>query len=132
MILAMLAVAAGCANPDTTDGQRKIASGIPACESRAKHVPSRARPVRPAERARALAAFDKLLKDGASARWQFDEVRGEIICGHVNAKNSFGAYTGWSSFTVGTDGTGATIYDAKRAWLFDLVCGGAKQKGALR
>lgn len=121
MIAALATAALACANPDTAEGQRKIAAGETPCE--AKTVAPAPRPVRPAERARAIAAFDKVLKDGKSARWQFESVRGGyLICGQVNAKNSFGAYVGWTPFTVNTDGIGATTYDENRVWLFETLC----------
>ena len=57
--------------------------------------------------------FSDILKDPYSARWEFDRqpikgghhilgksVFGWLICGRVNAKNSFGAYIGKSMFTA--------------------------------
>lgn len=41
------------------------------------------------------------LKDPSSAQWQWYAFKGETTyCGRVNAKNSYGGYTGFSPFYV--------------------------------
>lgn len=110
-----------CADPSTPGGLREIDNGAPECGKR-KPVP---RPIRPAERAKVIAAADVQLKDGASARWRFEPVRADLVCGYVNAKNSFGAYVGWQPFSAWTDGRDFTIYSNKDRWLFETLCHGA-------
>jgi hypothetical protein len=47
------------------------------------------------------AALDRKLLDGASARYAWPSKRAPgSYCGWVNAKNSYGAYTGWNIFLV--------------------------------
>ena len=48
------------------------------------------------------AAFDAKLLDGQSARyrWPNENKNGVVYCGFVNAKNSFGAFTGFKPFYV--------------------------------
>jgi hypothetical protein len=40
------------------------------------------------------------LKDPASAQFRNVRVKGETVCGEVNAKNSFGGYIGFKTFEV--------------------------------
>lgn len=54
------------------------------------------------------------LKDPDSATFQavrlVDYFEGKVVCGRVNAKNSYGGYVGYKPFVAGPGG--ATIYDA--------------------
>lgn len=61
----------------------------------------------------AMDSVKRTLKDPASARFQNLRVQthpeGKIVCGEVNAKNSFGGYVGFRQFIAGS--THATIQD---------------------
>lgn len=92
-----LLAAVECADPDTARGMRDIDRGVPPCEPERVKVPQR--PSTASEQARAKRYFDDYLLDGPTARWRFLSVRiGYILCGRVNAKNRFGAYSGWTPF----------------------------------
>lgn len=56
-------------------------------------------------------ALENRLKDAESARLKDVLVEGEFVCGLVNAKNSYGAYAGYSHFVgmVFVDTTGKTV-----------------------
>lgn len=50
--------------------------------------------------------FDTVLLDGPSARWKWPAAKnGKLYCGWVNAKNTMGAYTGWTPFYVIVEGS---------------------------
>jgi hypothetical protein len=48
-------------------------------------------------------AVKVMLSDPASAQFQYEVVGDEVVCGFVNAKNSFGGYGGFKSFVVEVD-----------------------------
>lgn len=52
------------------------------------------------------------LKDVDSAKFKNLSMHGKMICGQVNAKNSFGGYTGYRDF-VGNGSVGFFESDAK-------------------
>lgn len=81
----------------------RIADGEPSCEEIAKRsIP--ARPISFVERKRIMAAFDRLLVDGPSARWRWGKVvRGNVACLWINSKNRMGGYSGWSEYTFNLD-----------------------------
>ncbi len=58
-------------------------------------------------------AAKKGLKDPDSAKFQNLRVAdfdgGKVVCGEINAKNSYGGYVGYKRFVAGT--SAATIYD---------------------
>ena len=62
--------------------------------------------------AAAQAAAKRLLKDPDSATFRslrISKYNGfEVVCGEINAKNSYGGYVGYNKFVAGT--TGATIF----------------------
>jgi hypothetical protein len=83
-------------------------------------------PVLPREDAR-LELVRAQLKDPASA--QFSNVRavGGVLCGNVNARNSFGGYTGARAFIVSgasvmIDGEGANVIEQARITGALIVC----------
>ncbi len=64
--------------------------------------------------AAAQVAAKKDLKDPDSARFQNLRIAeydgGNVVCGEINAKNSYGGYVGYKRFAAGT--SGATIHNA--------------------
>ncbi len=65
----------------------------------------------------------EILIDGASARYQFPLWRHpEFYCFTVNAKNRFGAYTGWSEFVVAL-GPGGKVLEIANSLEADFDCG---------
>ena len=53
--------------------------------------------------AKAEAKVEDLLKDPDSAKFTRVKVKGVVVCGYVNAKNSFGGYTGAKAFMTNAD-----------------------------
>lgn len=66
-------------------------------------------------RAQATAYLKSNLKDPYSARISFAPPKGPLVCGLLNAKNSFGAYSGATPFYIVFGETGAI----KRAVVFE-------------
>lgn len=121
----LLAAAVPCVAGDSPSDLRRIAAGDRSCESLKPKVPPRVPSVREQERVRAY--FDNELFDGPAARWKFESVKGSQVCGMVNAKNRFGAYVGWRGFIFDLKDATGSIYDEDdRAWLFEVLCRGAK------
>lgn len=60
------------------------------------HAGDVVRDATPKELAAIKADLEMKLKDASSAKLQRVRVRGDKFCGMVNAKNSFGAYSGYS------------------------------------
>ena len=62
------------------------------------------------------------LKDPDSARFQnvrlVPYASGKVVCGEVNAKNSYGGYVGYTPFVAGV--LGATIYDPNKSEYAEL------------
>lgn len=56
----------------------------------------RVRDATPKEQAAIKADLETRLKDAGSAKLQRVRVKGEDFCGLINAKNSFGAYAGYT------------------------------------
>lgn len=60
------------------------------------------------------------LKDPDSARFgTFARGKGSVICGQVNARNSFGGYSGMSAFVYSPDGPAGDrlyVYDGAANW----------------
>lgn len=55
----------------------------------------------PAQQAIIKNAFEDVLVDAKSARFRWPEFIGTVTyCGWINAKNSFGAYTGWKQYFI--------------------------------
>lgn len=64
----------------------------------------------------------EILIDGVSARYQFPLWRHpEFYCFTVNAKNQFGAYTGWSEFVVAL-GPGGKVVEIANSLEADFDC----------
>ncbi len=62
-----------------------------------------AAPLTPAEKAAVSQSLSGILLDAESARWRWlSPTEGNVIlyCGFVNAKNSYGAYSGFRPFMV--------------------------------
>lgn len=98
----------GCVSEETERGQRLVRMGIyPSCEEIAAREARNALPSRDltaSEKRRIAAHFDTILKDGPSARWRWGKVvRGSVACLTINAKNSFGGYTGWTNYHFDLD-----------------------------
>jgi hypothetical protein len=72
------------------------------CQTAAGNPP--ALPASDADTAKAKAALLQIVKDPDSAKFSKVQRVGDYICGMVNAKNSFGGYTGPKPFSVGADG----------------------------
>lgn len=106
-----------CANPLTSRGQAAIADGREKpCEVASEKVQPRLRASTPIEKQAVLRYFNAELKDAPSARWQWSGTWADgWICGKVNAKNSFGGYTGWQSFAY-RDGRGFISEDGRNHW----------------
>lgn len=75
------------------------------------------RPAPPALQSRVKLFMDReVLLDGLSARYQFPPWRHpDFYCFQVNAKNSMGAYTGWTDYgvVIGSDGKTLQLFDAE-------------------
>lgn len=54
----------------------------------------------PSWRHAAMEAASKRLKDPWSAHYRWERPQGSLFCGLVNAKNSYGGYSGWEPFYV--------------------------------
>jgi hypothetical protein len=56
----------------------------------------------------ALEQVREMLKDPASAQFRnvrvVDHAKGKVVCGEVNAKNSYGGYVGFTLFVAGVNG----------------------------
>lgn len=50
--------------------------------------------------ASAIEEVKKSLKDPFTAQFRNVEIIDDLVCGQVNARNSFGAYVGWEHFAV--------------------------------
>lgn len=77
----------------------------------AAHAGDAVRDATPKELLAIKAGLEMQLKDAASAKLRSVRVKGETFCGMVNAKNSFGAYAGYSPITgmVFKDTTGKLL-----------------------
>lgn len=109
-----------CADPKTNIGRFQIERGeARSCDE--PIIPDR--PVSPDLQAKVRTYFDNALRDGPSARWRWEKLKGgKVVCGYVNAKNALGAYSGWSPFVfVVADETGS-VFDERDAWIFETVC----------
>ena len=73
-------------------------------------------PAAKAQAEAAKAAVIATLKDPESARFGAITTDGKIICGTVNAKNSFGGYAGPKVFAV--DGSAVHMQGSSAAWSF--------------
>ena len=82
--------------------------------------------VPPPIQAETKAHFEMELFDAESARWKFEDYRGDfLVCGYVNAKNRMGAYVGFQPFYFNAkDGTGRIYAPGEDAWLFRTLCFG--------
>lgn len=70
----------------------------------------------PREIAKVKTYFNEALKDAPAARWRFEGVwPGGFVCGTINAKNSFGAYTGWHRFWY-HEGDGDISDEDRQSW----------------
>lgn len=66
-------------------------------------TPAAGRPVTPAEQAAVKEAMVEHLKDAESARWRWPRLKkpsGGSYCVWVNAKNSYGGYTGFKPINM--------------------------------
>lgn len=59
------------------------------------------------------------LKDPSSAQFSDEEAGATVVCGRVNAKNSFGGYTGAKAYTASLYGGGDSWYVEKVVFLED-------------
>ena len=106
--------AALCLDPDETTfvGRRMLEMGEP-CTKQGK--PAALRQLTPAEKLAVARAVQDQLKDPESARFKWSSMMGRNgqYCGEVNAKNSYGGYTGFRPFVATlTNGkvSGVTIF----------------------
>lgn len=91
------------------------------------------------EQAKDAVAYD--LKDPASVQFRNLRLRdfqgGKLLCGEINAKNSYGAYVGYAPFYAGVKGgfiksrDSKSIHDAENAGLF-AACAPAVPEGTTR
>lgn len=58
---------------------------------------------------RALAYIGTELKDPSTAVFRYLNVRGDYVCGEVNAKGADGAYAGFRPFWAAADGSGGQV-----------------------
>ncbi|QHL90689.1 hypothetical protein GVO57_07385 [Sphingomonas changnyeongensis] len=108
LALALQSPFSSCADPDaaTAAGARALAAG----EKCRKILP----PVQltAAEKARAVAAIGRGLRDASSARYEWlPRIGGRpTVCALVNAKNAYGAYAGfqWVAFFLPAGGGAVT------------------------
>lgn len=99
-----------CLSEDSRRGRLLIPRGLAvSCEQLAEQKKLQAdrerksklppRAITQAEKKRVMAYYNMRLKDAPSARWKWGKVvYGSIACVLINAKNSFGGYTGWSPY----------------------------------
>lgn len=109
-----------CVYPDTALNRRHIEAGTkPSCEPQPE---PEIREVSTREQRMVREYFDLVLYDGPSARWRFMHVRGEIVCGLVNAKNQYGGYVGWQPFLYSLSNQTGDIYPEERLWYYNALC----------
>ena len=112
-----------CADPGTPAGLRQISAGASPCAIASKirlAKPPRPRKSTAHEIARAKAYFANELKDSRTAQWKGWQTWPDgYVCGWVNAKNSFGGYTGWQRVWFFRD-TGDVGKDWRRSLPEDL------------
>lgn len=112
----LLMAAEDCVVPGTYYRDLLIERGAKRCEDPKNVMQKPTRKATAAEISAAKAYFNEVLKDGNSARWRFEGVwDGGYVCGTVNAKNSYGAYTGWRRFWY-HDGAGDVSEDDRNNW----------------
>ncbi len=115
-----------CPIEGTLEGRMRIADGEPSCEEIAKRS-TPARPISLTERKRIMAAFDRLLVDGPSARWRWGKVvRGNVACLWINSKNRMGGYSGWSEYTFNLDDGTVSSREELEALLMRLGMAGSE------
>ncbi len=112
VILALLlAVSVECADPDTDRGRREHRfEGLPYCVTEARRKFSAAQIAQGRAQMREIAEeMAETLKDPPSARFRNVSIIKTIgdggketisVCGELNAKNSYGGYTGYVPFTI--------------------------------
>lgn len=67
--------------------------------------------------------FNKIMFDGPAARWQFAYKRAPFVCGFVNGKNRYGAFTGWQPFYFNVDDQRGVVFtDQTDTWMWELLC----------
>jgi hypothetical protein len=59
--------------------------------------------------------LEQTLKDPASVLYKRELINGDVLCGEFNAKNSFGAYTGFKRFVSGRE-SHAVEGDSVEGW----------------
>jgi hypothetical protein len=104
-----------------------ISIGLAGCISDAAPTPPKPesvveysfREITPAERKLLAKTFADALKDPDSARWEWPPIRSDVkdgaivYCGRVNAKNSYGGYTGHRTFISTVSVHGGVVTDGR-------------------
>lgn len=90
-----------------------LAQSVPVGEPRGSPTPE--------QFTRLREAFEEKLLDFPSARFRAVRADSGRVCGQVNAKNSFGAFTGWKPFGS-IDSPSGTILVIDDAYLLEPIC----------
>ena len=86
----------------------------------------RPRPISAADQAEIKRQADEVLLDGPSTRWKWPARRREkLYCAEYNAKNAFGAYTGWKPYFFANGELTLVSGDAFYQKLHDTMCSNA-------